>query len=191
MVSPSPPAYIQSRRTAGYSASVDVEIASGEPGVSVGGVSSRFRVGVRLGSRSRVSRRTQASETSSPQRARIRAQLQGLNRSFRLFTGNCDELLRFLGHVRAITAIRDRTYGDEASRVDEPHTFDELAKLSRGAAPCADHAAGAGRPCLALPRTRALAKDARVGLTICSPCCARASIASAVARRPSAFHAGV
>jgi hypothetical protein len=27
--------------------------------------------------------------------------------------------------------------------------------------------------------------------TICSPCCARASIASAVARRPSAFHAGV
>jgi hypothetical protein len=33
--------------------------------------------------------------------------------------------------VRAITAMLDRTYGDESAHVEEPHTFDELAKLSR------------------------------------------------------------
>jgi hypothetical protein len=33
--------------------------------------------------------------------------------------------------VRAITAMLDRTYGEEAGHVEEPHTFDELAKLSR------------------------------------------------------------
>jgi hypothetical protein len=33
--------------------------------------------------------------------------------------------------VRAITAMLDRTYGDETGHVDEPHTLDELAKLSR------------------------------------------------------------
>jgi hypothetical protein len=33
--------------------------------------------------------------------------------------------------VRALTAIYDRLYGEEAAHVDEPHTFDELAKLSR------------------------------------------------------------
>ena len=33
--------------------------------------------------------------------------------------------------VRAITAMLDRTYGDETTHVEEPHTFDEQAKLSR------------------------------------------------------------
>jgi hypothetical protein len=33
--------------------------------------------------------------------------------------------------VRAITSLLDRVYGDEAVHVEEPHTFDELAKLSR------------------------------------------------------------
>jgi hypothetical protein len=33
--------------------------------------------------------------------------------------------------VRAITAMLDRTYGEETGHVEEPHTFDELAKLSR------------------------------------------------------------
>jgi hypothetical protein len=33
--------------------------------------------------------------------------------------------------VRAITAMLDRTYGDETGHVEEPHTFDELVKLSR------------------------------------------------------------
>jgi hypothetical protein len=33
--------------------------------------------------------------------------------------------------VRAITAMLDRTYGDDTGHVEEPHTFDELAKLSR------------------------------------------------------------
>jgi hypothetical protein len=33
--------------------------------------------------------------------------------------------------VRAITTLLDRVYGDDAVRVEEPHTFDELAKLSR------------------------------------------------------------
>jgi hypothetical protein len=33
--------------------------------------------------------------------------------------------------VRAITAMLDRTYGEEAGHVNEPHTFDELAKLTR------------------------------------------------------------
>jgi hypothetical protein len=33
--------------------------------------------------------------------------------------------------VRAITAMLDRTYGDSTVRIEEPHTFDELAKLNR------------------------------------------------------------
>jgi hypothetical protein len=33
--------------------------------------------------------------------------------------------------VRAITAMLDRTFGEESAHVAEPHTFDELAKLSR------------------------------------------------------------
>jgi hypothetical protein len=33
--------------------------------------------------------------------------------------------------VRAITAILDRTYGEDTQHVEDPHTFDELAKLSR------------------------------------------------------------
>jgi hypothetical protein len=33
--------------------------------------------------------------------------------------------------VLAITAMLDRTYGDETTHVDEQHTFDELAKLTR------------------------------------------------------------
>lgn len=33
--------------------------------------------------------------------------------------------------IRALTAILDRTYGDETGHVPEPHTFDELAKLDR------------------------------------------------------------
>ncbi len=32
--------------------------------------------------------------------------------------------------VRAITAMLDRTYGDETGHVEEPHTLDELAKLT-------------------------------------------------------------
>lgn len=34
--------------------------------------------------------------------------------------------------VRALTAIYDRLYGEEVGHVDEPHTFDELAKLDDG-----------------------------------------------------------
>jgi hypothetical protein len=33
--------------------------------------------------------------------------------------------------VRAITAMLDRTYGEETGHVEEQHTFDQLAKLSR------------------------------------------------------------
>jgi hypothetical protein len=33
--------------------------------------------------------------------------------------------------IRALTSILDRVYSDEAGPVDEPHTFDELAKLNR------------------------------------------------------------
>jgi hypothetical protein len=33
--------------------------------------------------------------------------------------------------VRAVTAMLDRTYGDEAAHIGGPHTFDQLAKLSR------------------------------------------------------------
>jgi len=33
--------------------------------------------------------------------------------------------------VRALNGILDRVYGNETVHVDEPHTFDELAKLSR------------------------------------------------------------
>jgi hypothetical protein len=33
--------------------------------------------------------------------------------------------------VRALTAIYDRLYGEEVGHVEEPHTFDELAKLTR------------------------------------------------------------
>lgn len=33
--------------------------------------------------------------------------------------------------MRALNGILDRVYGNETVHVDEPHTFDELAKLSR------------------------------------------------------------
>jgi hypothetical protein len=33
--------------------------------------------------------------------------------------------------VRALISILDRVYSDDTGHVDEPHTFDELAKLSR------------------------------------------------------------
>jgi hypothetical protein len=33
--------------------------------------------------------------------------------------------------VRALTAIYDRLYGEEVGHVEEPHTFDELVKLTR------------------------------------------------------------
>jgi hypothetical protein len=32
--------------------------------------------------------------------------------------------------VRAITAMLDRTYGEQSGHVEEPHTFDQLANLS-------------------------------------------------------------
>jgi hypothetical protein len=33
--------------------------------------------------------------------------------------------------VRAITMLLDRVYADDAAHVEEPHTFDQLAKLTR------------------------------------------------------------
>ncbi len=33
--------------------------------------------------------------------------------------------------IRAITAILDRAYGDDTGYVEDPYTFDELARLSR------------------------------------------------------------
>ena len=33
--------------------------------------------------------------------------------------------------VRAITTLLDRVYADDAAHVEEPHTFDQLAKLTR------------------------------------------------------------
>jgi hypothetical protein len=33
--------------------------------------------------------------------------------------------------VRAITTLLDRVYADDAAHVEEPHTFDQLAKLDQ------------------------------------------------------------
>ena len=33
--------------------------------------------------------------------------------------------------MRAITTLLDRVYAEDAAHVDEPHTFDELAKLDQ------------------------------------------------------------
>jgi hypothetical protein len=93
--------------------------------------------------------------------------------------------------VRAITQLLDSVYGADSAPVEEPHTFDEARQAVEGAATCPAQATGGRGSRRRVHRTRAVAKHIRVGLTIRSPCCARTSMASPVARRPSACHAGV